>query len=379
MIADVINNKKLNPVVTELFIRGRKLNISIVFITQSYFKVPKYVRINSTHFFITRIPNKRELQQIALNHSSDIDFKVFIKTYKKCTAEPYSFSVNDTTLPSLKVQKKSFRIIYNKIMTLEDQIRDEKLQYEINREAAKISALSSGETAKYEYLTGGETLPSNQQQIIEQAKFTYSPSGKAFDKQIKTIEVQGKKQIDALADLKPKEIKSKEIKPREIKPCEYSDYFLNKLAIIRRSFEPVNFYDLTYKFKDLNIPSVKFIEYKGPNASFKDIYDGNITLESVENEQKKLKVELGYIKQGNPKDKSEVQKNTIDNIKNLYNSREEVAKMFNDYARNMSGNIYDSKQEGTGLKILSRKQMLQRLPISLTQIKAGNNSQSLLN
>ena len=70
MIAHMINNKKLNPVVTELFIRGRKLNISIVFITQSYFKVPKDVRLNSTHFFIMKIPNKRELQQIALNHSN---------------------------------------------------------------------------------------------------------------------------------------------------------------------------------------------------------------------------------------------------------------------------------------------------------------------
>ena len=100
MIADMINNKKLNPVVTEFFIRGRKLNISIVFITQSYFKVPKNVRLNSTHFFIMKITNKRELEQIAINHSSDIDFTDFIKIYKKCTAEPYSFLVNDTTLPS---------------------------------------------------------------------------------------------------------------------------------------------------------------------------------------------------------------------------------------------------------------------------------------
>ena len=92
MIADMINNKKLNPVVTELFIRGRKLNISIVFITQSYFKVPKDVRLNFTPFFIMKIPNKRELQEIALNHSSgDIDFKGFMKIYKKCTKEPYSF------------------------------------------------------------------------------------------------------------------------------------------------------------------------------------------------------------------------------------------------------------------------------------------------
>ena len=101
MIADVINNNnKLNPIVTELFIRGRKLNVSIVFITQSYFKVPKDVRLNSAHFFIIKIPNKRQLQQIALNHSSDIDFKDFMNIYKKCTKEPYSFLVNDTTLPS---------------------------------------------------------------------------------------------------------------------------------------------------------------------------------------------------------------------------------------------------------------------------------------
>ena len=82
MIADMNNNKKLNPVVTELFIRDRKLGISIVFITQSYFKVPKDVRINSTHFFIMKISSKRELQQTALNHSSDIDFKDFMKIIK---------------------------------------------------------------------------------------------------------------------------------------------------------------------------------------------------------------------------------------------------------------------------------------------------------
>ena len=83
-------------------------------------------------------------------------------------------------------------------MTIEDQIKDEKLQYDINREAAKISALSSGKIDKYEYLTGEEILPSNQQQIIQQAKFNYSPLGKALEKQRKTIEDQGEKQIDAL-------------------------------------------------------------------------------------------------------------------------------------------------------------------------------------
>ena len=113
MIADMINNEKLNSVVTELFIRGRKLNISFVFITQSYFRLPKDVRLNSTHFFIMKIPNKRELQQIALNHSSDIDFKDFIKIYKKCTAKPYSLLVIDTTLASdnpLRFRKSLFNI-----------------------------------------------------------------------------------------------------------------------------------------------------------------------------------------------------------------------------------------------------------------------------
>ena len=87
-------------------------------------------------------------------------------------------------------------------MAINDQIRDEKLQYDINREAAKISALSSGKIHKYEYLTGEDILPSNQQQIIEQARFTYSPLGKAFEKQVKTIEDQGQKQVDALNTLK---------------------------------------------------------------------------------------------------------------------------------------------------------------------------------
>ena len=123
-------------------------------------------------------------------------------------------------------------------MALEDQVRDEKLQYDINRKVAKISASSSGKIDKYEYLTGDDILPSNQQQIIEQAKFTYSPFGKAFEKQTKTIEDQGKRQIDALADLKPKEIK-----PRDTKPNKYGDYFLDGLAKIRESNKPIDFND----------------------------------------------------------------------------------------------------------------------------------------
>ena len=110
-IADMIHNKKLNLVVTELFSRDRKLYISLVFITQSCFKVPKNVRLNTSHFFIAKILNKRELQQIAINHSSDINTKDFANIYGKCTDEPYSFLVIDTMLASnnpLRFRKKSF-------------------------------------------------------------------------------------------------------------------------------------------------------------------------------------------------------------------------------------------------------------------------------
>ena len=92
--------KKLNPIVTETFTRGRKLSISLAFITKSYHAVPKNVRLNCTHYFIMKIPNKWELQKITFNHSSDICFKSFMNLYKKCTAKPYSFWVIDTTLVS---------------------------------------------------------------------------------------------------------------------------------------------------------------------------------------------------------------------------------------------------------------------------------------
>ena len=108
-------------------------------------------------------------------------------------------------------------------MTINDQIRDEKLQYDINREAAKISALSSGKIHKYEYLTGEEILSSDQKQIIEQAKFTYSPLGKAFEKQIKTIEDQRQKQVETLKVIKPKE---------QTKPIEGKSNNQSRAAII---------------------------------------------------------------------------------------------------------------------------------------------------
>ena len=111
MIADIMTNKKFQSIIKELFIRCRKINISLVFITQSYFSVPKDVRLNSTHYLIMRINNKRELQNIAINHSADIDYKDFIKIYRECTKEPYNFLTIDTTLPStntLRFRKNLF-------------------------------------------------------------------------------------------------------------------------------------------------------------------------------------------------------------------------------------------------------------------------------
>ena len=100
MIADIMTNKKFQVIIKELFIRCRKLNISLVFIMQSYFSVPKDVRLNSTHYLIMKINNKRELQNIAINHSADIDYKDFMKIYRECTREPFNFLTIDTTLPA---------------------------------------------------------------------------------------------------------------------------------------------------------------------------------------------------------------------------------------------------------------------------------------
>ena len=111
MIADIISNKQFQAIVKELFIRCRKLNILLVFIIQSYFSVPKDVRLNLTHYLIMKINNKRELQNIAITQSADVDYKDFMKIYRECTKEPYSFLIIDTTLLAsdpLRFRKKLF-------------------------------------------------------------------------------------------------------------------------------------------------------------------------------------------------------------------------------------------------------------------------------
>ena len=100
VIMDIMTNKRFQSIIKELFIRCRKLNISLVFITQPYFSVPKDVRLNSTHYLVMKINNKRELQNIAINHSADIDYQDFIKIYRECIKGPYNILTIDTTLPT---------------------------------------------------------------------------------------------------------------------------------------------------------------------------------------------------------------------------------------------------------------------------------------
>ena len=153
--------------------------------------------------------------------------------------------------------------------------------------------------------------------MIEQAKFTYPPLRKAFEKQTKTIEDQGEKQFNALKSLeslKPKELK-------EVKPIEYSDYggyFLKGLDEIRKNKQLIDFLDLTYNFKDPKIAPIHFIRFEAPNRIFKSIHNGDIALEDVEKEQTKHKSDLKYINPGPKYNKSPEQLNTIKNLKNIY-------------------------------------------------------------
>ena len=98
MVSDIMSNNKFKAIIKELFIRCRKLNISLVFITQSYFSVPKDVRLNSIHYLIMKISNRKELQNIAINHSADVDYNDVVRIYRECIRKPYSFLTTDTTL-----------------------------------------------------------------------------------------------------------------------------------------------------------------------------------------------------------------------------------------------------------------------------------------
>ena len=204
-------------------------------------------------------------------------------------------------------------------MTISDQIRDEKLQYDINSRASKISALSSGNIQKYEYLTGEDILPSNQQQIIEQAKSTYSPLGKAFEKQIKTIEDQGKNQVNALENLNTKAItyKSGDDDRNPFSKEIYDEILEKRMAEILVMSREINYSHLLYDFKGAT-PSINFAIFGGPTHTYNQLKNGKktLTLQQVEEEQKYFyKKDLHETTSGNSKHKSEILY-TIENIKN---------------------------------------------------------------
>ena len=204
-------------------------------------------------------------------------------------------------------------------MAIQDQIKDEKLQYDINREAANISALSSGKIEKYEYLTGEEILSSNQERIIQRAKFNYSPLGKAFEKQTKTIKDQGNKQVKAIQDNKQlinkddyndKLLHSKE---REI----FKDIYNKRLDKIEEKNNEIDYDDLDVVLRS-NM-EYNFSMEKDPLSFLNAIKEGEMSLEEAKNRQKNYLYYLNIIRKGH---KRPTQNKTLSNIENYFNARE---------------------------------------------------------
>ena len=210
-----------------------------------------------------------------------------------------------------------------------------------------------------------------------------SSLGKKFEKQIKTIEDQGEKQIKAIQDQGQfKTVKKYDYDAEDTPLISKQKEIFNKHVDKRREKltnldKKVNLDDLIYRYKG-NTADLKFDKFDNALNIINKIQNGEISLADVKNNQEKFKSYLGEIKKGNKKHRSKVQKNTLYNIEMLYKARNEAIKFYDDYSSMMSEAKYKATK-GTGLKILTAKQMLQRLPIALAQVKAGNNSESLLN
>ena len=168
----------------------------------------------------------------------------------------------------------------------------------------------------------------------------------------------------------------------EQKEESYNKLIDEKLDEIQELSKNIDYKYLNYNFTTKASGSINFIRYKGPFSLFKNIRDGDISLEMTEEDQKKFRTEFSQIKLGNPNHKRDIHLYTIESVKNLYDSRQTIIDLFNNYSKIRSEAFYKSKQhetKGKGLKILIPKQMLQRLPITLAQLKADNNSEKLLN
>ena len=268
-------------------------------------------------------------------------------------------------------------------MTIEDQIKDEKLQYDINREAAKISALSAGKLDKYEYLTGEEILSSNQQQIIQQAKFNYYPLGKAIGKQVKTIKDQGEKQVDALKTSYKKLPSIKEFVPIE----KFNPEIIAEIKRIEEIEKNVDRDQMFYKSTNRNYD---FRGFKTIRTYGSDITNNVTSLKAANLEQANLMAHFyDFMKKTKPQDpeqkklKSDVSNSLGAFIKGrdaMYNAFR--SRIFHRVEKSQEGeeaNEMSRVNASERLKILTPNQMLKRLPIALAQVKAGNNSESLLN
>ena len=182
-------------------------------------------------------------------------------------------------------------------MTINDQIRDEKLQYDIDRESAKIPDLSWGKIHKYEYLTGEDILPSNQQQIIKQVRFTDSPLGKVFEKKTKTIEDQGQKQVKALQNLKPKE-QAKPIGNNQSKATIIFNDLINKgKEIMSQLHDSVDYNNLNFEYVGPT-KDVSFYEYMDSKELFNAIKNSQIKFNELKNKQNEFLNKLNNIKIG---------------------------------------------------------------------------------
>ena len=270
-------------------------------------------------------------------------------------------------------------------MTIEDQIKDEKLQYDINREAAKILALSSGKLDKYEYLTGEEILLSNQQQIIQQAKFTYSRLGKAFEKQTKTIEDQGEKQVVTLESLKDSDKKLTPIK--DFIPIEnLNPEIINEIKRIEEIEKQVDRNKMVYKGSN---KTYDFRSFKTICAFGNEIRNNIIGLDTANTEQASLLSYISDFMETKPRDpeKRKLRSDVLNSVTGLVKGREMVLNAF----KREIFQVSKESQEGEGesktskankserIKILTPNQMFKRLPIALAQVKSGNNPESLLN
>ena len=238
------------------------------------------------------------------------------------------------------------------------------MQYDINREAVKISALSSDKIDKYEYLTGEEILPSNQQQTIEQAKFTHSSLGKAFEKQTKAIEDQGEKQVNALKSLESSDKQLPSIKDF-ISKGRLNPEIANEKEKIEEEERKTDRTEMVYKASN---ETYDFRKFKTIHVFGNEIRNNIINMSMANDEQDQslrylihLKVRQNHIIQSQKKVKEDV----VNSARALLKGREMVFKAFE------SGVFLkpEELQKGTGLKILTPKQILQRLPIVLAQIE----------